>query len=222
MLKKVCVAMAMASAFVSLPAQSVTVFSFNNVFAGNSPSSSSPWASLSISNNVGGVSLTLTSSLEIAGEFIPALYLNTNDKTTTASGGALVSGTFALPTVVSNVNGISGGPAGAFDLSINFATSNSNGARFDGLDEYTVALSGLTESDFLSNSQCNPGGGPENCPRTAVLRLQGLGAGNEGSAWADDINRPPNAIPIPAAAWLLGSGLLAMGAIGRRRMSARV
>jgi hypothetical protein len=49
-----------------------------------------------------------------------------------------------------------------------------------------------------------------------------LGAGNEGSAWADDINRPPNAIPIPAAAWLLGSGLLAMGAIGRRRMSARV
>lgn len=29
-------------------------------------------------------------------------------------------------------------------------------------------------------------------------------------------------IPIPAAVWLLGSGLLAMGAIGRRRISARV
>ncbi len=35
----------------------------------------------------------------------------------------------------------------------------------------------------------------------------------------DGVN-PPNdvPVPIPAAAWLLGSGLLAMGAIGRRRM----
>jgi hypothetical protein len=33
---------------------------------------------------------------------------------------------------------------------------------------------------------------------------------------------PPAEVPIPAAAWLLGSGLLAMGAIGRRRLSARV
>lgn len=30
--------------------------------------------------------------------------------------------------------------------------------------------------------------------------------------------RPPSEVPIPAAAWLLGSGLMAMGAIGRRRI----
>jgi hypothetical protein len=50
----------------------------------------------------------------------------------------------------------------------------------------------------------------------------GASDGGESFFLVDANGRPPAEVPIPAAAWLLGSGLLAMGAIGRRRIKGMV
>jgi hypothetical protein len=57
---------------------------------------------------------------------------------------------------------------------------------------------------------------------TATVRFEAswdtTSDGAESFFLVDANGRPPAEVPIPAAAWLIGSGLLTMGAIGRRRI----
>lgn len=130
-------------------------------------------------------------------------------------------GQFHLPTVTYPAS-VNGGGAGTWNLSVVFETNNSApDKRFNGTnDAWFVSLAGLDIDDFIG-STCNTGNGPAGCPKDALIHIQGLE--NDGSTWASPSGglKPPQEVPIPAAAWLVGSGLLAMGAIGRRRLASR-
>jgi hypothetical protein len=89
-----------------------------------------------------------------------------------------------------------------------------------------------TNGTFTYNDFFNA---PQSCSTDTVLGCGRLGAhlqsltvpaGTTGISDSGfllgEYSRTPQEIPIPAAAWLLGAGLMSMGAIGRRRLSARV
>lgn len=52
-------------------------------------------------------------------------------------------------------------------------------------------------------------------PGTYVLQMRGTVTGAGGGSYAGTLNIAP--VPLPAAAWLFGSGLLGLGALVRRR-----
>lgn len=54
-------------------------------------------------------------------------------------------------------------------------------------------------------------------PGTYVLQMRGNVTGTNGGSYAGTLNVVP--VPLPAAAWLFGSGLLGLGAFARRRQN---
>jgi hypothetical protein len=68
------------------------------------------------------------------------------------------------------------------------------------------------EAVILSNVLLNPG--------TYVLQIRGLVTGSAGGSYAGVLNlAAPTPVPLPAAAWLLVSGLGALGVVKRRARS---
>ena len=55
-------------------------------------------------------------------------------------------------------------------------------------------------------------------PGTYVLQMRGNVTGSAGGSYAGTLNLVP--VPLPAATWLFGSGLLGLGAFARRRKQA--
>jgi hypothetical protein len=47
--------------------------------------------------------------------------------------------------------------------------------------------------------------------------ITGFGSGTKGGAYQMSIYAEPTAVPVPAAAWLLGSGLIGLVAVARRK-----
>jgi hypothetical protein len=83
------------------------------------------------------------------------------------------------------------------------------------------AITGNTSSGTelcLNNSGIEGSGNGRGCPNT----LQYLGDGSSTtSAWAwNSLQITPSAVPVPAAAWLLGSGLLGLAGFARKRKAA--
>ena len=225
--KRTFLAAAAAALMGGGAAQAATyTYDFTTIFenANNATlGSSSPYATMKVTDTVDGVELIITSGLEAASEFIGGIWLNLVDNVPPlAASASKEAGSFALPTInyTPGNNQYSADGAGLFDLYIDFAQSEAG--RFNGTtDSVRVFLEGLTSRSFNALSQCNQGGGPGNCPQGSAMHIQGIGTADD-SVWATgDGGRPPSEIPLPAAAWLLGSGLMAMGAIGRRRTKGR-
>jgi hypothetical protein len=234
MLKKLLAATAVSLALAAPSVQAATItYNFTNVFenadGANLSPSTSPYAVLKLTDVTGGVELLFKSSLEASTQFIGGLWLNlVNDTLPTNGTGSeplvvnpadvsLAAGAFALPGVKAQANAFSADGAGLFDLEVDFAQAAAD--RFNGTtDEVRIFFAGLGSGSFSAFSQCNQNGGPGNCPKGAAIHIQGIGE-RGSSVWASgEGGRPPAEIPIPAAAWLLGAGLLSMGAIGRRRL----
>lgn len=78
---------------------------------------------------------------------------------------------------------------------------------------------------FYTDSAYNLGADPifsniAHSASTATIQffIQGVGIQSlDDESWAmDNLNVSVNSVPVPAAAWLLGSGLFGLGAISRR------
>ena len=72
---------------------------------------------------------------------------------------------------------------------------------------WTTPISGLGYVAVLPTTLLAPG--------TYVLEIRGNVTGSAGASYAGTLNIGP--VPLPAAVWLFGSGLLGLGALVRRR-----
>lgn len=179
---------------------SVVSYSLNNVFNGNAPTSSSPWLTVAFEDVVGGVQVTITSNLVVSSEYFDQIGFNVmGGGIASLSPGSMqvLSGAFVLPTFGSGVMQGTGGESYAILLGFDNAPPAN---RFnETIDAVRFLLSGVNVTNNFTG-----------IPPVAIAGdVQGIpvpGGGTTSGAVTT---------PIPAAVWLLGSGLI--GLIGFRR-----
>lgn len=197
-------------------AQASTVsFGYNLEFSGGqAPAGSGPWmtALFDDHNTPGSVTLTMSSAGMSGSEKIKEVLFNLDPSLTP---GSLTLSHFSGATATSITQAVDCCKAdgdGFYDIQLSFDTSTSSGNVFGSGQTvvYNISgISGLTTSsfDFLST----PAGGAG--PFLSAAQVQNTtGVGTGGSGWI-----APNPVPLPAAVWLFGSGLLGMAGIARKR-----
>ncbi|OPY89189.1 MAG: hypothetical protein A4E72_01185 [Syntrophus sp. PtaU1.Bin208] len=200
---------------------SMITYNLGTAFTGqvdpNSPLTSNGWlmATFDDGGASGKVTLTLTSGLGVASEFISQVDFNVNpaiDPSNLAikwTGGA--SNGIVKKISAKDQDDQKAGGSHGYDIELQFKTASAN--RFDSVGE-TVILTltgiGLTAGDF---AYLNTGTGDS---AHITAHIQGLSANfsdPEDSTWIKD----STPVPLPAAAWLLGPGLLGLAIIKRKR-----
>lgn len=157
----------------------------------------------------GGVQLKIDNNLS-AGESIDELYFNINP----SKDSILKSLIFTLVTnnskieaatvPTSSADKFSADGGGYYDINLSYSTSLKD--FLPGVSQtYTISGAGITASDF-TNFLSEPHGG--NGTWLAAAHVQGNGV----SAWVG----AADPVPVPAAAWLFGSGLLGLFAFKRK------
>lgn len=210
MLKKFGLAALAAVALAASPASAVTYFLNDSNTETTFPDGTNSYLSVKITNpsaNTWNFLVDVLSSLPNG--TIQEFGFNYKTGTTISAINAPAA---YEPEVVNN----SVGPYGTFMRVLN--TGGNNSVSSLSFDVVTTAASGWWE-------QVSTGGSQEQ-PRVffAAHVIQITGFDDVTSAFfggSSTTPLPPAEIPIPAAAWLLGAGLLSMGAIGRRRLQAR-
>jgi len=200
------------------PAQATLTYTLNTVFNGASPTSSAPWLTATFDDHgsSGSVTLTLTSSLEVASEFIGEVAFNLNPNlipssligvydSVNSTGPAATS----VGVGVNTENLLGGGAAGfGFDFQGSFPLPG-NAPRFYGTDIviYTITGVGLTEEDF---AYTNTGSAAAH----VAAHIQGIPLVTGGTT--SGAIKDGNPVPIPAAVWLFGTGLLGLFGVRRK------
>jgi len=204
-----------AVAVSSVQAATVT-FEYNQSFGAVAPDGPTPWATAVFDDGgtAGNVTLTMTASSNIGVADITSMYFNLADDsqvrldmlTFTYSSGPEAN------SVDKATDGHRPGGDGFYDIHVDFPPPGGQ-ANFPAgaVSVYNIIDSGgiLVAGDF--NVFATPGPGNTSGPFLSVARFQSTGGG-EGSDWV-------GAVPIPAAVWLFGSGLLGLVGIARRRRS---
>ena len=190
---------------------SLVSYSLDSVFNGAAPTSATPWLTVAFQDVAGGVQVTITSSLETASEFVGQVGFDVLGSATATLQGAFtaLSGTFTLPSIAYNTV-MQGTGNTTYDVLLSF--SNPPGTRFDGTADAIgfVLDSGLTVDANFSGLDFGE----------IAAHIQGIplnGGTTSGAVTGTGTGTP--AVPIPAAGWLLGSGLLGLVGISRRLMS---
>ena len=152
-----------------------------------------------------------------AGEFVSEWDFNVNPvpSNSITIGTPTITGNIVVNSATFSANSLRADGDGYFDLGFTFSTSgqNSGTERFTVGESITFLLTGngLDAMDFLSMSSADSGVQNENGLLYTGAHVQGItvpGVSGTQSAWITT--------PVPAAAWLLGSGLLGLIAIRRR------
>lgn len=190
-----------------------------NTFSGTAPVGS---LTASFTDVTGGVELVINSSLASGENLDPsALYFNFNpDKATllTNLSFAISSNTNFIQqaTVNTGINEYRADGDGLYDILFTYLPSTK--AFTSGQSQtYTITTSSgsIVATDFTNYlSSSAPGNGTT---WLAAAHVQNTPSGGSGSAWVGAT--PTATTPIPAAAWLLGSGLLGLIGIKKRENS---
>jgi hypothetical protein len=210
------VALALASSYVPAHAAVVT-YSYDMEFSGaRAPGGDAPWliATFDDHNSQGSVLLTLSSAGLISGENVKELYFNLDPLLVPAqlsfnylanSSTAPVANKISLSSNAYKADG-----DGKYDIKMEFP----NGSGFDAGEILAYEITGISTLTAASFSFLSaPAGG--HGPYYAAAHVQNTtGAGSGSSGWIAPT------VPLPAAGWLLGSGLMMLAAYGKRSLRA--
>lgn len=212
------VAMLLAAVAAS-PLQAATVtFNYDQSFGAVSPDGPAPWATAVFDDGgtAGSVTLTMSVAASVNLADVTQMYFNLDpflDPTSlmfARTGGT--GPTAANTSIQTGVDNFQADGDGQYDILFDFPPPPGQQAgRFNSGEFLTYDITGigtLTANDF--NFLATPGGGFG--PYLSVARFQDTGPSQEGSDWV-------GAVPIPAAVWLFGSGLLGLVGIARRKRS---
>jgi hypothetical protein len=170
------------------------------------PSGPAPWltATFDDGDSPGSVSLTLSVSGDVGIADVTRVYLNIEDVS------AITDITNTGGQAESSVNWMSdeykAGNDGLFDILITFDNNTFSAGESSVFD---ITGTGLVASSFNfwstpDGSEIDPSG-----PFLGAAKFQSTGDGSQ-SDWV-------GAVPVPAAVWLFGSGLLGLIGVARRR-----
>jgi hypothetical protein len=194
---------------VAAPASAATVtFLYNYEFSGaQSPAGPAPWMSATFDDfgGTGSVRVTIATSGLSGVESVMGAYFNLDPNLNPASlGFAYVSGQ-AATSVQTGVNAFQADGDGRYDIRFNYP----DGGGFDAGETSVYTISGIASLTAASfNFFSSPAGGQG--VYLAAAHVQNIGGIGQGSGWIAPI-------PVPAAGWLLGTGLLALLGAGLRR-----
>ena len=209
------------AAAIAAPAQASTVtFNYGTSFGAVTPDGPAPYATATFDDGggTGTVHLTMTASSSIGDADITQMYFNfdpnlflgdlvfTYDGSSTgpAAAGGGGNGIFV------GVDAFQADGDGKYDILFDFPPPPGNDKWGAGEEvRYTITATGITASSF--NFLSAPGGNAAG-PFLSVARFQSTGIDGNGSDWVG-----AGVIPVPAAVWLFGSGLLGLIGVARRR-----
>ncbi|MHB8535826.1 MAG: VPLPA-CTERM sorting domain-containing protein [Sulfuricaulis sp.] len=196
--------------------QAATVtFNYDTLISGSTPAGTSPWitATFDDGGTSGTVTLTMSASGLVPSENISGMYFNLNPALNLSSLSFSYLGTTgpAATSVQVGTDSYKADGDGKYDILFNFPT----GSGFDAGEtvKYQITgISSLTAQSFNFLSACgNPScSGPGSF--YAAAHVQNINGYNSG--W---IASNAGVVPIPAAVWLFGSGLLGLVGIARRK-----
>ncbi|MDY0187568.1 MAG: VPLPA-CTERM sorting domain-containing protein [Syntrophus sp. (in: bacteria)] len=188
---------------------------FNGKVDPKSPLTPDGWlmAAFDDSGGSGSVILTLTSGLGAAGEFISQVDFSVHPAIDPSgleierTGGT--SDGIVSRIIATDQNNQTAAGSHGYDVELQFKRASGN--RFDGVGEtviLTLSGSGLTAEDF---DFWNAGTGDSAHVAAHIQGISTLWPDPEDSTWIKD----PAPVPLPAAAWMLGPGLLGLAVIRR-------
>lgn len=190
----------------------------STTFSGTSPVGSAPWvtATLDDGGSAGAVTLTISTAGLSGTENVSGFYLNLDPALNATSLTFNYVGSSTGPAATSIQTGTNSFKAdgdGYYDILFNFPTgSGFNAGQFV---TYTIGgISTLTANSFNYSSNCTQGCGTGTY--YAAAHAQNTGVGGSGSGWIG-ASTQMTPVPLPAAAWLLGSGLVGLLGLGSRR-----
>ena len=216
-LRRALPAATLLAAVVAVPAQAATVtFDYTQSFGTTTPDGPAPYATAVFDDggSAGSVTLTMTASSTIGIADITGMYFNLADDsqaTLDGLGFTPISG-LAANSVDATTNAHKADGDGFYDILFDFPPPGGP-ANFHAGDISVYQITGLNllASDFNVFGAPGPGTGNPG-PFLSVARFQSTGFDGLGSDWV-------GAVPVPAAVWLFGSGLLGLVGIARRKRS---
>ena len=214
---KTCATAALGLFSLQASAASVT-FNYTESFGSVPPDGPAPYATATFDDGgtAGSVTLTMTVAGTVDGADVTAMFFNldpTLDPTLLTFNRDGGTGPAAATTnILTGVDAYRAGGDGYYDIVFDFPPPPGNdAAKFNAGEDlvYTITGTGITADSF--NFFATPGPGEGNPgPYLSVARFQSTGPDQEGSDWV-------GAVPVPAAVWLFGSGLLGLVGVARRR-----
>ena len=197
-------------------------FEYNQLITDTSvaPAGGDPWVTATFDDHGGTGLVTLTidaSAMTGAQENIQRVFFNLDDAFDPSALSFSYVGGSGDPAVAINTgsNCCMATNGGYFDIDLGFG----NGFGFDAGEtvSYDISLAGISAESFFGYSASGGSGGTY----VSVIHVQGTGPLGADSAWIAGFNtlEPPSEVPVPAAVWLFGSGLIALGGLAGRRQA---